>query len=219
MADGTAGAGPVRVLVVDDNPVVRAGLVSVLDAADGIEVAGEAADGRAALAEAAANRPDLVLLDVRMPVAGGLEVVGPLSALAPVVMLSYDGEAATVREAVRRGAIGYLTHGSFTPDELCRAVRDAAAGIASPLSGAASLAVVAAAREPSAGPRGDLAGLGLSAREEELLGLMARGLTNAEIAAELSLSEKTVKNHINRVYGKLRVTHRAAAVARYLGLR
>ncbi len=231
---------PLRVVVVDDNPVVRAGLTALLAARDGIEVVAEAADGRQACEAAAAHRPDAVLLDVRMPGMDGLTALPYLVRLAPVLMLTYSGEEETVQEAVRRGACGYLVHGEFTADQLAAAVRDITAGRASFTTTAATalLAQVRAAgarggpgrreecalqsqRKPSRvqPPVGESVprDFGLSPREREVMELIAVGLSNHEIAAACFISEKTVKNHINRIFAKLHADTRGQAIARWLG--
>ncbi|MGI5326358.1 response regulator [Actinomadura nitritigenes] len=225
--------GATRVLVADDNVVVRSGLVSLLEA-HGIEVAGEAGDGRRAVELTARLRPDLVLLDVRMPLMDGVAAVAEISPLAPVLMLTYTDDPGTVRAALGRGATGYLVHGAFTADELIAAVHNAVGG-AHPLSPAAVSALVGAVREASetaesAGTAGTAApaeprtppeaphgGFGLSAREAEVMRLIVQGASNGEIAARLFLAEKTVKNHVNRIYAKLGVTSRGAAIARWIG--
>jgi DNA-binding NarL/FixJ family response regulator len=228
--------GAPRVLVADDNVVVRSGLVSLLEA-HGIEVAGEAGDGRRAVELTARLRPDLVLLDVRMPLMDGVAAVAEISPLAPVLMLTYTDDPGTVRAALGRGATGYLVHGAFTAEELIAAVHDAVGG-AHPLSPAAVSALVGAVREASepaapaapaeavetAGAAGTRTppdaphgGFGLSAREAEVMRLIVRGASNGEIAARLFLAEKTVKNHVNRIYAKLGVTSRGAAIARWIG--
>ncbi len=205
----------IRVLVVDDNPVVRSGLETVLGLDPGFEIAGVAGNGRSALEQAERLRPDLALLDVRMPVLDGITAAAPLSRICKVLMLTYADDPATVQATIRSGAIGYLVHGSFSSAELHRAIREAVWGTASPLSPAASLAVVEALQHPLVP---DPPELGLSGRENEILTLMAQGRSNTEIARSLVLAGKTVENHINRIYTKLGVTHRAAAVARFLGL-
>lgn len=117
-----------RVVVADDNPVVRAGLTALLTAKEGVEIVAEAADGREAYEATLAHRPDVVLLDVRMPGVDGLTALPHLVPLTAVLMLTYSGESDIVHEALRRGANGYLVHGEFTPDELVTAVRDARRG-------------------------------------------------------------------------------------------
>lgn len=220
--------GATRVLVADDNVVVRSGLVSLLEA-HGIEVAGEAGDGRRAVELTARLRPDLVLLDVRMPLMDGVAAVAEISPLAPVLMLTYTDDPGTVRAALGKGATGYLVHGAFTADELIAAVHDAVGG-AHPLSPAAVSALVGAVREasgaaetaapaePRTPPDAPHGGFGLSAREAEVMRLIVQGASNGEIAARLFLAEKTVKNHVNRIYGKLGVSSRATAIALWRGI-
>jgi DNA-binding NarL/FixJ family response regulator len=207
-------------MVVDDNPVVRAGLVALLEIDEGIEVAGEAADGRRAVDLAGRLRPDLVLLDVRMPLVDGVEAARLLSRFTQVLMLSYTDDPVVIRSAIRNGAVGYLIHGSFAGEDLAGAVRDAVSGTSSPLSPAASRAVVSAIHdsvEEPGDPRREQDTLGLSARETDVMDLIAQGHSNGDIARLLVLSEKTVKNHVNRIYAKLGVQNRAAAVAHWLG--
>lgn len=227
----------VRVVIVDDNVVVRSGLVSLLESA-GIEIVGQAGDGRAALALVERLRPDLVLLDVQMPLLDGVAAAEELSAMTRVIMLTYTDDPQVVRSAIGNGAVGYLVHGSFTPEELTRAVHDAARG-ANPLSEAAISALVGAVRgdrtspgpAPEPPPGADSAGRiaassagperldrhGLSERETDVMRLIVQGRSNGEIAAKLFLAEKTVKNHVNRIYAKLGVTSRGAAIALWLG--
>ncbi len=227
----------VRVLVADDNPVVRAGLAALLAAQDGIEVVAEAADGRQACAAAAEHRPDVVLLDVRMPVLDGLAALPRLVPIAPVLMLTYSREDEVVRAAVRGGAGGYLVHGEFTAEQLVCAVRDITEG-RSCLTTSAATALIAhtRARTParslqsqyaslqlqsdvaqSVGAGVDRAQYGLSQREEEVMELIAGGMTNQQIAAACFISEKTVKNHINRIFAKLHADNRSQAIAVWLG--
>ncbi|GLW61807.1 DNA-binding response regulator [Actinomadura rubrobrunea] len=216
-----AGTRRVRALVVDDNPVVRAGLVALLEAGD-VHVVGEAVDGAHAIEQAKRLQPDIVLLDVHMPGVDGTAAVGPLSALAKVLMLSYDTDVDVIGAAIRDGASGYLVHGSFTAEELVAAVHDTVAGRASPLSPAASKAVVEALRRAAGGasaePGPDRRALGLSPREVEVMELIARGHANREIAHALMVSENTVKNHVNRIFAKMGVRTRGAAIARWLGI-
>lgn len=216
---------PIRVMVVDDNPVVRSGLIALLEASDRIEVIAEAGDGRRAIELSERIRPDLVLLDVRMPLVDGIEAAGPISQHTPVLMLTYTEDADVVRTAIRNGAVGYLIHGAFSAEELEDAVVGAVSGTTNPLSPLAVSAVLDGIKsQPAAGGPTDArslelhrAALGLSAREAEVVDRMSEGLTNGEIAARLFLSEKTVKNHVNRIYGKLGVESRAAAIALWLG--
>ncbi|GAA4608428.1 response regulator transcription factor [Actinoallomurus liliacearum] len=207
----------ISVMVVDDNPVVLMGLVALLEVADDVEIVATARDGRQAIDLARRLRPDLVLLDVRMPDVDGIRAAGPLSAISKVLMLSYNEDPDSIRDSIQAGACGYLVHGSFSPDDLVVAIRDVVAGRANPLSAVAARVVVESLQSASAGPPPGRGGLGLSTREVEVMRLIAQGRSNLEIADGLVLSEKTVKNHVSRIYAKLGVRSRAAAIARWLG--
>ncbi|MCC3651995.1 response regulator transcription factor [Streptomyces sp. S07_1.15] len=306
-------AALLRIVVADDNPVVRAGLAALLDGRDDIRVVAQAADGDQALRAAREHRPDVVLLDVRMPGADGIDALPHLVPVAPVLMLTYSRESETVRECLRLGAGGYLVHGEFTADGLVAAVRDIRAGH-SPMTTTAVNALVAhlrrepapGRREPAPDPapgsgsgrsRRTAAGrlraqgraaasrnrmdpssgkhkadasahlnpssfhpyslqsrsraltesaerqqpssqaqlfmgqslvgrpqrraprdeFGLSHREAEVMDLIASGLSNRDIAATCFISEKTVKNHINRIFAKLSSTSRSEAILTWLG--
>ncbi|MFI0931506.1 response regulator [Streptomyces sp. NPDC021019] len=255
-----------RVVVADDNPVVRAGLGVLLSGRADIQVVAEAADGREAYERTLQHRPDVVLLDVRMPGVDGISALPHLVGLAPVLMLTYSRESEIVHEALRLGAGGYLVHGEFTADQLVRAVRDTKDGRAN-FTATAADALLAHMRLGSAPPRGPLPeGLGsaltpellpahlaphlretseslsqlqpsvgqsslsggpvpvpnrrqykLSSREVEVMDLIASGMSNQQIAATCFISEKTVKNHINRIFTKLHSTTRSEAIAHWLG--
>ncbi|MGW6565490.1 response regulator [Streptomyces sp. NPDC054975] len=226
------------VLVADDNPVVRAGLRALLDAATpDIRVVAEAPDGRTAMDETRRHRPDVILLDVRMPVVDGLTALPHLVRVAPVLMLTYSAETEIVHEALRLGAGGYLVHGEFTAEELVTAVRDVRAGRArfTPTAANALVGVVrGATAHASARPivstslrfdgmasqlQRNVARFGLSVREGEVMDLIASGLNNRQIADTCFISEKTVKNHINRIFAKLHATSRSEAIAAWLGTR
>ncbi|MEU8591579.1 response regulator transcription factor [Streptomyces sp. NPDC048664] len=232
--------GPIRrVLVADDNPVVRAGLTALLAAHRDIEVVADAADGAQALAYAARHRPDAILLDVRMPGTDGLTALPALARLAPVLMLTYSREPEVAARALRRGASGYLVHGDFTTAELVAAVREVSRGrgrrgpVVSSSIGASyepgdpyshvqhDVAQSPRARPaPAAGARRRVAGwleFGLSSREVEVMDLIASGMNNRQIAAVCFISEKTVKNHINRIFAKLHSSSRSEAIAYWLG--
>jgi DNA-binding NarL/FixJ family response regulator len=211
---------PIRVVVADDNPVVRSGLVALLEATGEVTVVAQAGDGRRAIELTERLKPDLVLLDVRMPLVDGITAVRSLAAVTRVLMLTYTEDPEVVRAAVRGGASGYLVHGAFSAEELAAAVRDTVRGSGNPLSPVAVTALMSALKEPAA-PIADgvpeRARFGLSAREAEVMDLIAQGRANREIAATLFLTEKTVKNHVNRIFSKLGVENRAAAIAQWLG--
>lgn len=213
-----------RVMVVDDNPIVRSGLISLLEASGEVEIAAEATDGRQAVDLASTlDDVDLILLDVRMPEMDGVEAVKQLSKRCTVVMLTNTEDATTVQSAIRNGASGYLVHGTFGVDELQTYIRSAVAG-ANPLSPPAAAAVMSALREApvttAAPPEVSATAAAeamLSSREAEVMNLITQGKSNSEIATDLFLSEKTVKNHVNRIYAKLGVASRGAAIARWIG--
>lgn len=286
-------ASPLRVVVADDNPVVRAGLTVLLQGRDDLEVVAEAADGRQAYEAAVQLRPDVVLLDVRMPGVDGISALPHLVRLAPVLMMTYSRESEIVHEALRLGAGGYLVHGEFTADQLVTAVRDIRLGRV-PFTHSASSALLARVRDDGAGVCGPALpdGLGtaftgpgqrsaspeqpsatvygghahaaddrstsqspstfdadmgaqgfarmpslsqanvahssrgrvvaeglrgviteLSRREVEVMELIASGMTNQQIAASCFISQKTVKNHINRIFAKLNAGSRGEAIA------
>ena len=205
----------IRVLVADDNPVIRSGLTSVLEADSRLRVVAEAEDGRQAVRLAVRHEPDIVLLDVRMPVMDGVDAAARISPHAPVLMLTYTDDPGIVKRTIRAGATGYLVHGQFTADELIAAVVHVAAGRPT-LSPAVTPVLLDAVRAEPASADSTVAEL-LTSRERDIVGLLAEGCSNAEIARRLFLAEKTVKNHLNRIYAKLGVTSRGEAVARWLG--
>lgn len=208
-----------RVLVVDDNPIVRAGLTMTLGSLDMVRDVVEAPDGSSALQELADGDVDVAFLDVRMPVLDGVEVLRRRECTTPVVMLTHTDEPAIIRECLRLGATGYLVHGSFETEQLRAALTTAVNGGAV-LSPAAARTMLAGDVPPAeAGAPGgphERPDLGLTPREVELVDCLAEGLSNGEIARRLFLSEKTVKNHLGRIYAKLGVGSRSAAVVRWL---
>ncbi|WSQ55303.1 response regulator transcription factor [Streptomyces sp. NBC_01218] len=273
---------PLRVVVADDNPVVRAGLGALLSGRADIEVVAEAADGRHAWEQTLMHRPDVVLLDVRMPGVDGISALPYLAQICPVLMLTYSREIEIVQEALRLGAGGYLVHGEFTAEQLVEAVRDTKCGRAHFTTSAAN-ALLAHIRQDASVRRDRLPdGLGgsmpseaaeqgdgapeaatvvgqagavpdgretrtteglsllqplvgesfatgrmrgasnraqfkLSSREVEIMELIASGMSNQQIAATCFISEKTVKNHINRIFTKLHSRTRSEAIAHWLG--
>ncbi len=200
----------IRVLVVDDHPVVRNGLTGMFNGAPDFEVVGEASDGSEAVALASALSPDVILMDLRMPSLDGVSAIKELAAAGSqarvLVLTTYDTDR-DVPSAIEAGATGYLLKDA-PPMELFRAVRAAARGEAV-LSPSVATRVVGQMRSPSAPDPADA----ISARELEVLELVARGATNREAAARLFISEATVKSHLVHLYAKLGVGDRAAAVA------
>ncbi|MEY2246784.1 response regulator [Streptomyces sp. BF23-18] len=235
MPDQALSGPSLRVLVADDNPVVRAGLTALLDAHPDIAVVAAARDGAEALDRAALLVPDVVLLDVRMPGTDGLTALPELCAIAPVMMLTYSREPEVVAEALRKGASGYLVHGEFTAAELIAAVREVRHGRpAVPDSLGVSYqphvfsshlqSAVAQSSEARPLPAAGLhrhadhqSEFGLSSREVEVMDLIAAGMNNRQIAATCFIAEKTVKNHINRIFAKLHSSSRSEAIAHWLG--
>ncbi|WP_238006013.1 response regulator transcription factor [Dactylosporangium sp. AC04546] len=205
----------VTVLVVDDNPVVREALRGFLDADEATRVVGEAGNGQEALALAQRHRPDVTLLDHRMPIADGLSIVTELARLTAVLALTSDASPAVIGSMLRGGARGYLVHGQFDPPELLRAVL-AVAGGQGWLSPVAASVATSALRSQGDAERGRAA-FGLTDRERDVLDLLSAGLSNAAIAGRLRLTEKTVKNHLYNIFTKLRVSSRTEAVVRWAG--
>jgi DNA-binding NarL/FixJ family response regulator len=199
---------PIRVLIVDDHPVVRNGLIGMFDGDDGFEVVGEAGDGAEAVRRANALAPDVILMDLRMPEMDGVSAIAALSRAGStarvLVLTTYDTDS-DVLSAIEAGATGYLLKDA-PGAELFRAVRAAAAGEAV-LSPSVATRVVGQMRAPAAPEEP------ISARELEVLELVARGASNRDAAARLFISEATVKTHLMHIYAKLGVGDRAAAVA------
>lgn len=215
-----------RILIVDDSPVVRMGLMALLATEDGLEVVGEAGDGDQALELAEQLTPDVVLLDVRMPRRDGVSVIVDLAVTATVIMMTFTDEAHVIQDALRRGASGYLVHGTFDAVFLGSMIRQCAAG-AGAFSGPALAALrggpAASGLEGSApsmsattATRGQQDRPGLSPRQVEVMDLVAQGRSNQQVAGELFLAEKTVKNHINAIFAELGVASRAEAIVLWL---
>ncbi|SDE33711.1 response regulator [Glycomyces harbinensis] len=198
---------PIRVLIVDDHPVVRDGLRGMFDRTEDVDVVGEASDGREAVDRALALGPDVILMDLRMPGTDGVSAIRELAALRVpakvLVLTTYDTDS-DVLPAIEAGAAGYLLKDA-SPQELRRAIRAAHEGGTVLAPSVASVLMDRVRRPAAAGP--------LSDRELEVLALIAKGRSNRETAAELFISEATVKTHLVHVYAKLEVNDRAAAVA------
>ena len=211
----TAGPAPIRVLVVDDQELVRSGFCVILDAADGITVVGEAANGEAAVSQVAARGPDVVLMDIRMPGMDGLEATrlitgGPAAAPKVVMLTTFDLDE-YVYEALRAGASGFLLKDSPRHD-LIAAVRAAAAGDAMLAPTVTRRLIEAFARRPPETAPAPSRLASLTARERDVLLMMARGRSNAEIAKGLFVSEATVKTHVGNLLTKLGLRDRVQAV-------
>jgi DNA-binding NarL/FixJ family response regulator len=203
----------IRVLIADDHPVFRDSLASLLATQPGVEIVATAADGAAAVVQALKHRPDVVVMDLQMPGMNGIEATRRVAAAVPetrVLVLTMGEEDGTVLAALRAGARGYLVKGA-SQEEVHQAISTVHAGglvfgaslalrIADLLSGSA-------ARDPSAFPQ-------LTERELEILDLVAAGRNNAQIAQELYLAPKTVRNNVSTILAKLQATDRADAIIR-----
>jgi DNA-binding NarL/FixJ family response regulator len=206
---------PLRVIIADDQASVREGLVLLLGLLPGIEVIAAAADGQQALDLVAEHHPDAILLDLHMPVIDGIQATRTLTAEHPevaIVILTTYADDTSVLSALRAGARSYLTKDADRAD-IARALHSAAGGLSVMDPAVQATLVAAAAGADGALHAGETRDLpdGLTAREAEILALMARGMTNPEIAAALVLSNHTVKSHINRIFAKTRSRDRAAA--------
>ena len=205
----------IRVLVVDDQGLVRAGFRMILEAQPDVEVVGEAADGLEAVEVVTRLRPDVVLMDVRMPRCDGIEAARRVLASVPdvaVVVLTTFDEDASLAEALRAGVSGFLLK-TAPPEQLLHAIRTVAAGNGL-LDPAVTLRVIAAsAKSPAPDPVASGRLATLTQRETDVLRLVAEGLTNAEIAAALFLGEATVKTYLSRMLTKLDLRDRVQAVA------
>jgi DNA-binding NarL/FixJ family response regulator len=203
-----------RCLIADDQGLVREGFAAVLAAQPGMQVAGQAADGAAAVREVRRLRPDVVLMDVRMPVMDGLEATRQILSARPgprVLMLTTFDLDDYVYEALRAGASGFLLKDA-TAAELVHAVRVVAAGDALLAPAVTRRLIADFARRPVAGGPPPTALGVLTSRETEVLGLIARGLSNAEISNTLVIAEQTTKTHVGRILAKLGLRDRAQAV-------
>ncbi len=195
----------IRLVIADDHPVVRGGLAQLVSGFDDVELVGQAADGAEAVALCAERSPDVVLMDLEMPVLDGIEATRRIRAESPgvaVVVLTSFSDRERILRALDAGAAGYLLKDA-DPAELARAVRAAARGDA-PLDPKAARALLSARTEGSPGDA-------LSEREREVLLMVAEGLPNKLIARRLEISEKTVKAHLTNVFQQIGVTDRTQA--------
>jgi DNA-binding NarL/FixJ family response regulator len=214
---------PVRILIVDDQRLMREGLRTLLELEAGLETAGEAEDGLAALEKYAALQPDVVLMDIRMPRLDGVEATRRMLLRWPearVIILTTFDDDAIVFDGLRAGALGYLLK-DVSGEELAEAIRKVASGgaLIEPSVARKVLAEFARLAEP-ARPAAEQLPEPLSEREQEILRLMAQGANNRQIASQLFLAEGTVKNYVSTILDKLSVQDRtqAALRARDLGL-
>jgi len=216
----TAGGGraPIRVLIADDQRVVRDGLAMLVGLIDGVEITGAASDGEEAVRLAMAHRPDVVLMDLRMPGTDGITATAQLRERLPaarVLVLTTYADDDTILPALRAGALGYLTKDA-SAEQIEAAIRAVHGGQThlDPLVQERLVAAVTAQQPATTPPASGASPLpaGLTAREAEVLTLLAAGLSNTEIARRLFVSNATVKTHINRIFAKTGARDRAQAV-------
>jgi DNA-binding NarL/FixJ family response regulator len=202
------------VLVADDNAPLRESLRALLNAAEGIEVVGEAGDGEATIQAAASLQPDVILMDIKMPGVNGIEATRRIVYTSPhisVLILTMFEDDDSVFAALRAGARGYLLKGALK-SEILRAIRSVSSGEAIFGPSIAKRLMHYFASPPTAVPRQLFPEL--TERELEILKLIAQHLTNVEIAEQLGLSQKTVRNHVSNIFAKLQVADRAQAIIR-----
>jgi DNA-binding NarL/FixJ family response regulator len=202
----------IRVLVADDHAVVRRGLTGLLETAEDIAVVGVAADGREAVALARELRPDVVVMDLQMPVLDGVAATRVLAEELPgteVLVLTSFSDHARIDAAIGAGAVGYLLKDA-EPDVLIDGIR-AVAGGGSPLDPRAARRLLSRAARPVAGPADPAVATGLSPREAEVLRLVVEGLLNKQIAQRLGITERTVKAHLTSAYQRIGVADRTQA--------
>jgi DNA-binding NarL/FixJ family response regulator len=205
---------PVRVLIVDDDALMRAGLRAVLSSDDSIEVVGEAQTGREAVARVPALQPEVVLMDVRMPDLDGISATREVLAGSPevkIVILTTFEDDEYIFGALGAGASGFLLKRS-PPEQLLAAIHTVAAGDSLLSPSVTRIVVERLAHQPLPAAHGEAAVAELTPREREVLLLIARGLSNGEIAAELVVEESTVKTHVKRILMKLALRDRIQAV-------
>jgi NarL family two-component system response regulator LiaR len=199
----------IRILVADDHPIVRKGMVSVINMTDGMQVVGEARDGLEAVAQAAALNPDVIVMDLVMPRMEGVQAIGEICRANPearILVLTSFAQDDTIIAAIKAGAAGYLIKDS-SPDEVLQAIRDVYDGDA--------VIQPRIARKLFNEIRADVAqpaGMELTPREREVLKWVAHGLPNKEIALKASISEATVRSHVRNIFSKLNLTNRSQVV-------
>lgn len=214
--------GDIRVFIADDNVVIRQGLRNLLAAEEGITVAGEASTGAEAIQWMRRHEADVVLMDIRMPVIDGISATAEIVRLKPetkILTLTVTEDHATLARALYAGAKGYLVYSHFSPEELLNAVYAVASGKEIQPSPQVALALGNIPREEQRTDFMEKQQLldPLTTRESEILDLIADGRSNAEIAQALVVEEKTIKNHITRLYSKLNIDSRYEAIRLKLG--
>lgn len=208
---------PIRILIADDHPLLRQGIRNFLSLESDFEIIGEAGDGEEAIAKAAALHPDILLLDINMPKANGIEVATRLKATHPeirILALTIHDDENYMMKMIQSGAAGYLLK-DVDPSMMVQAIRKVYAGesfVEPSLTQKLFRGITSREEQKPAPPPGTAESDKLSAREIEVLRLIGRGMSNAEIARELYLSEKTVKNHLTNIFRKIQVTDRTQAV-------
>jgi DNA-binding NarL/FixJ family response regulator len=203
---------PIRIALADDQRLLREGLRILLEAASDMTVVGVAEDGLDAIALAAKEQPDVMLLDIRMPLCDGIEAIPRILQASPhthVVLLTTFDMPDLVIEGMRAGASGFLLKDA-SPEQLCASVRTVAQGQV--LLHGQSAAMLLAGLAPPPAPEPPAQDFGLTDREQEVLRLIAQGLSNTEIAQKLVVNETTIKTHINHIFAKLGVRDRAQAI-------
>lgn len=216
----------IRVVIADDNGIVRMGLESLLAATDSVEVVASVEHGSLAVKAVEEFKPDLCLLDVRMPVMNGIEATKTIAKQCKVLMLTHSEDVENVTAAIANGASGYVIYSELNTDYIYQTMQSVLAGamVMSPTASSALLSPAPTleqhpdktANEPGNAPSSLADDFGLSRREAEVMALVADGLNNRQIAETFFLSEKTVKNHINRIFAKMNVASRAEAVSIWL---
>lgn len=209
MTQRTAHESPIHVLIADDHAIVREGLRGLISSEPGMEIVGEAADGNEAVSLARSLRPDVILLDLVMPRKGGLEAIVEITQENPrahILVLTSFADDDKVFTAIKRGALGYLLKDS-SPQELLQAIREVSRGESS-LHPTIARKLIRELGQPSDLP---LAEEPLTAREVQVLRLVAQGFTNQEIADQLVISERTVRNHVSSILDKLHLANRTQA--------